>query len=181
MTLFSRLTDEELVEEVRSADQELYRYVVARYQEKLLRYATYLTGDSDSAKDAVQTAFIKAFQNLRSFDIKKKFSSWLYRIVHNEAMNAIKKHHQAIGLDTDQWHLLPSHHDIEAEYSRKELQTYIRKTLNKLPVEYKAPITLFFLENRSYEEISDILRLPVGTVGTRINRGKARIKQLMES
>ena len=84
-------TDEELVEIVRSEDKELYSELVYRYEDKLVRYANYLIGDEHKAADAVQEAFIKAFINIKSFDLKKKFSSWIYRIVHNESINLVKK------------------------------------------------------------------------------------------
>ena len=88
----NKLSDEELVELVRTKDQELYAHIVNRYQNQLLRYSTYLIGDSDKAQDAVQTTFIKAFQNLQSFNTNKKFSSWIYRICHNESINLAKKY-----------------------------------------------------------------------------------------
>ena len=72
---------------VRTKDQELYGEVVRRYQDKLLRYADYLMQNESRAADVTQNAFIKAFINLNSFDTGKKFSSWIYRITHNEAIN----------------------------------------------------------------------------------------------
>lgn len=179
MKQITSLSDEEVVELVRSKDQELYVHLVNRYQEKLLRYAVYLIGDEQMAQDAVQTALIKAFQNLQGFNTDKKFSSWLYRIAHNEAINTVKKNHREKNLQTEIWQTIKSSQDVESEYDRKEMQVYIKKSLDKLPNSYKAPLTLFYLEERSYEDISDILRLPIGTVGTRINRGKKILKNIM--
>lgn len=181
MTDIRALSDEKLVDAVRSQDQELYREVVIRYQQKLLRYATYLVADAHKAEDVVQLSFIKAFQNLNGFDTKKKFSSWIYRIVHNESLNAIKKNQTEVNLEADHWHAIESNVDIEAEYDHKEMKEWVKKSLNKLPPGYKAPLTLYYLEDRSYEEISDILRMPIGTVGTRINRGKNILKTVMKN
>jgi RNA polymerase sigma-70 factor (ECF subfamily) len=180
MTDIRAFSDEKLVEAVRSQDQELYREVVMRYQKKLLRYATYLVGDTHKAEDVVQVGFIKAFQNLQGFDTSKKFSSWIYRIIHNESLNAIKKNQAEINLEEGHWQVIESSVDIEAEYDKKEVSELIKKSLNKLPSDYKAPLTLYYLEDRSYEEISDILRMPIGTVGTRINRGKAMLKNTIK-
>ena len=85
------LSDEELVMVIREQDQEQYAEIVNRYQDRLLRYALRLTNDRELAQDAVQKAFIKAFVNLHSFDTERKFSSWIYRIVHNESMNVLRK------------------------------------------------------------------------------------------
>lgn len=168
------LRDEELVELVRSSDQELYHEVVGRYQDKLMRYATSLIRDEDKAADIVQGAFIKAFVNLKGFNIKKKFSSWIYRIVHNEAINYLKKHAKEISLDKNQWieEMVGNEVNLEEEYDKKELREMLNSSLNELPLKYREPLMLYYLEEKTYEEISDVLRMPVGTVGTRINRGK---------
>jgi RNA polymerase sigma-70 factor (ECF subfamily) len=92
MESYENFSDEELVEQIRKSDRELYAIIIKRYQEKLLRYANNLIKDESRASDAVQESFIKAFINLNSFNTKKKFSSWIYRIVHNETLNIIKKY-----------------------------------------------------------------------------------------
>jgi len=98
MTTYENLSDEGLVGLVRSKDQELYAVLMRRYQAKLLRYANYLVRNNQRAEDVVQEAFIKAFVNLQGFNTKKKFSSWIYRIVHNEAINQLKKYSKEVRL-----------------------------------------------------------------------------------
>ncbi|MFC1626704.1 RNA polymerase sigma factor [Patescibacteria group bacterium] len=177
-----RLSDEELVELVRSKDQELYREIVLRYQDKLLRYATYLLHDEQRAADAVQQSLIKAYINLNGFDKKKKFSSWIYRIVHNESINCIKKKKREISLDANSWvkETIQSNEDIMTDLSVKDGQIALQKCIDTLPIRYKGPLSLYFFEEKSYEEISDILKIPIGTVGTRINRGKKILKQIIQ-
>lgn len=174
MKSVNKLTDEELVRLVRSQDQELYRELVRRYQNKLMRYATYLIRDQNQAADAVQEAFIKAFVNLKSFNVKKKFSSWIYRIVHNETINQAKKHRPEISLDGNHWiqETVSNSVNLEADFEKQEIKQMIHSCLNRLPLKYRSPLTLYYLEDQSYQEISDVLRMPVGTVGTRINRAK---------
>lgn len=176
------ITDEKLIELVRSQDQELYSEIVTRYQEKLLRYANYLIQERDKSQDVVQEAFIKAFINLQGFNTKKKFSSWIYRITHNEAINHIKKHQKEITLDVSNW--LKDKKDksnIEEDFQRKELQKVIASSLKEMPIIYREPLVLFFLEEKSYNEISDILRIPIGTLSTRINRAKKYLKKIYEA
>ena len=169
-------SDEMVVKNVCSSDQELYSVLVARYQEKLLRYVTYLIHDEQKAKDVVQEAFIKAFINLKGFDTSKKFSSWIYRIAHNEAMNVVKKYQKEVRLPED--FEIESEDDTEAEFAQQEMGEQVRAYLSELPVIYAESLMLRYLEDKSYDEISYILRIPVGTVGTRINRAKKIMKQI---
>jgi len=171
---YSTFSDEQLVEEVRSKDQELYTHIVDRYQIKIMRYVNYLIHDEHKAADVVQETFIKAFINLNGFDTKKKFSSWIYRIAHNETMNSAKKYHRESPFSPD--FDLPSSEDIEGEFTKKEIINKTQDCLTQMPIMYSEPLALYYLENKSYDEISDILRLPIGTVGTRINRAKGLMK-----
>ncbi|OIP66544.1 MAG: hypothetical protein COV32_02485 [Candidatus Yonathbacteria bacterium CG10_big_fil_rev_8_21_14_0_10_43_136] len=174
-----KLSDEEIVEVVRSRDQELYAVIIDRYQNKLLRYAKNLLKDDSKAVDVVQEAFIKAFINLQSFDVRMKFSSWIYRIAHNEAMNVIAKYKYELpipeGVDFE------SEEDLVETFSKEETREKVNKCLLQMPMLYSEPLSLFFLEDKSYEEISDILRIPIGTVGTRINRAKILMKKLCQT
>ena len=177
MNDLSKLTDERVVEVVRK-DNDSYSEIIKRYQEKLLRYATYLIKDEERAADVVQNTFIKVYINLNAFHTKKKFSSWIYRITHNEAMNMVKKYKKEVmmseGFDGD------SGVDNEKEYGEKELGQMIKTCLNEVPLKYREPLSLHYLEEKSYKEISDILRVPMGTVGTRINRGKLLMKKICQ-
>ncbi len=178
MHKLSKLTDEEVVELTRTKDKESYAEIIRRYQDKLMRYATYILRDEDKAADVVQESFIKAYVNLNGFNTKKKFSSWIYRIVHNQAINLIEKHKKELpmleNIDFD------SGVDIEKEYSKGEIVKMVKRCLGQMPVLYKEPLSLYFLEDKSYIEISDILRIPIGTVGTRINRAKVLMKKYVK-
>jgi len=178
MADFTKITDEELVAAIRSKDKELYVHIVERYQDKLMRYVRYLINDEDKAADVVQETFIKAFINLNGFDTKKKFSSWLYRIAHNEAMNTVKKYHKEVPIDPD--FDAPATDDIEGEFDKKEIVQKAHNCLNQMPIMYSEPLALYYLDEKSYEEISDILRIPIGTVGTRINRAKIIMKKICQ-
>ncbi len=174
----NKLSDETIVSRVQAHDQELYAVLVERYQHALLRYAQSLIHDEHKAADVVQEAFIKAFVNLQGFDTKKKFSSWIYRIVHNEAMNSIRKHKKEILLPDD--FDFASTEDIEANFEQRELIVAVQECLDKLPLMYAEPLVLRYMEEKTYEEIGDILRLPIGTVATRIKRAKILMKHVCQ-
>jgi RNA polymerase sigma-70 factor (ECF subfamily) len=180
MSNSENLSDEQLVEIVRTKDQELYADLVERYQDKLLRYATKLIRDEHKAVDAVQEAFIKAFINLNGFNTNKKFSSWIYRIVHNEAINHVKKNSKEISLENNEWvqNIIKAENELGVQIDRQETVKLLQEYLAELSLKYRLPLVLFYLHDKSYEEISDVLRMPVGTVGTRINRGKKILKAL---
>jgi len=174
----SKLTDEKLVQLICKKDKELYAHIIKRYQDKLMRYANYLIGDQDVASDIVQEAFIKAYKNLNGFDTRKKFSSWIYRITHNESINLINKQKKTVSIykDVD----FDSGINVEEDFVKKELKSHTHNCLNKMPVIYREPLSLYYLEDKSYEEISDILRIPMGTVGTRVGRGKILMKKICQ-
>jgi RNA polymerase sigma-70 factor (ECF subfamily) len=178
MTDTSKLSDEKLIEVVRSKDNESYAEVIRRYQAKLLRYATYIVGNDEAGADIVQDSFIKSFQNLNGFDTKKKFSSWIYRIVHNEAINYLKKQSKTRELNPEIEY--DSGVNLEEEFIKNEIINHAQNCLEEMDLKYKTPLSLFYLEEKSYEEISDILRIPVSTVGTRINRAKLIMKKICQ-
>ena len=176
MSNILKLSDELLIKHVREKNKEAFAEIIKRYQDKLLRYASYLVNDEDKAADIVQEAFIKSYINLNGYDIKRKFSSWIYRITHNEAMNYLNKHKKEFPLLENNGE--DSGIDLEDDLVKKELQAHAHYCLKQIDIIYKEPLSLYFIEGKSYDEIAEILRIPIGTVGTRINRAKALMKKI---
>lgn len=179
-------TDEQLALESLK-DQNKFAILVERYEQKLLRYIKRITGQfNDQAEDILQEAFIKIYRNLNSFDPSLKFSSWAYRITHNEAINHIRKikGKETLAIETDDTetanliNILESDTNVEEEATQKELAAKIRTIIYKLPKKYRDVIILYYLEDKDYEEISDILKKPKATIGTLLSRAKAKFKQL---
>jgi len=175
----NNIADEQLVELIRAGQVELYAQIIKRYQAKLIRYVEYLIGDTALSNDAVQESLTKAYINLHGFNTKKKFSSWLYRIAHNEAMNVIKKYrlHQNLSQIAT---LADDQTDVEEAFIKKETVQQAKVCLRQIPLLYREPLSLFYLEEKSYQEISDILQVPIGTVGTRINRAKVIARRICQ-
>lgn len=180
MTLKS-LSDEEIVVLVRTKDQELYSELVERYQNKIIKYSAYIVGNKEHARDIAQETFLKAFMNLWGFNPKLKFSSWIYRIAHNESINYIKKHRKEFPTDPESISMIDieSNEDPFRNLEKKESREIVEECLPKLPVKYREPIALYYLDDKSYEEISDVLRIPTSTVGVRIMRGKKILKSIL--
>ncbi|MCK9641765.1 MAG: RNA polymerase sigma factor [Prolixibacteraceae bacterium] len=168
------LSDSQIVSLVLKGDKEMYATLVERYEAKLLRYAMYLLKDHDIASDAVQDTFIKAYINLFSFHLNKSFSSWIYRILHNEAMNLIKRNKRTstfteMDMDGDEVFVKFSTDKI---MDKNLLKASVRKCMSNIDIKYQEVLALYFFDNLKYDEISDILHVPSSTVGVRIKRAK---------
>jgi RNA polymerase sigma-70 factor (ECF subfamily) len=175
-------TDEEIVLLIKKGDLELFGELVKRYEAKMKRYAhKFLFGRNDT-DDLVQDVFIKAYVNLQSFDDERKFSPWIYRIAHNTYVNALKKKltDKVFSIDFDTFLPHPKATETADGASEKEFTREILEThLNSLSPKYLEPMILYFYEDMDYKMISEILSIPVSTVGVRIKRGKEKLKEIL--
>lgn len=176
------LNDEDLVVFIRERDKEVYSFIIDRYQNKIWRYINRLINNPDESDDLTQQAFVNAYINLYGFNKKRKFSSWIYRIAHNLAVNYLKKKKASISLDQNKFiaNTLFSEDDILKNFLKNEKIKEISVLINNLPEKFKTPLILKFLEEKSYQEISDILRIPKNTVGTNISKAKKVLKKELE-
>ena len=182
MKIYNNTTDAEIIEYTRNQNKEYYGYIVDRYESKLLAYVKRLTYNSPEAEDLVQQALVNAYINLNSFEIDNKFSSWIYRIAHNLAINWLKKKKAHISLDQDEVtaNKIRDKIDIEKEIINKETGKSIMEAINNLPDKHKKPFILKYFEEKSYEEISYILKISKNTVGTFISRAKKFLQKELE-
>lgn len=173
---FDQLSDEQLACYLQDNNGEGVEELITRYEKPLLRYARRLIGDEDAAEDAIQNTFISAYQNINSYDPKRKFSPWIYRIAHNKAINEARSKKPQVGLE--EISELPDHHtgDISEKLDLASLRNRLNQSIGILPNKYKEVIILRFFEEKTYEEVSEILKIPVSTVGVRIKRGLERLK-----
>ncbi len=176
------LTDEQLAILVQQGDKEKFGLLVDRYQQKLLRYGKRFLYEHNNVDDIVQDTFIRAYQNIQSFDASQKFSPWIYRIAHNMFINAIKKHSRNplyfFDLDTIMPHIVYEDTAI-TEREHAELKKVVDKGLSLLGQNYREIIVLYYYEELGYKEIADILHIPVGTVGIRLQRAKQQLRKLL--
>ena len=173
-------TDPEIIRQVLNGEQSVFAVLMAKYEPAFLRYAQQFTKDADDAADVVQEAFIKIYRNLTANDPKRPFSSWAYRIVKNEALNWLRSRKRITFGEAAEYVLnrVFAQSTPELEYVAVETHDQLSAALECLPVTYRKPLELHALEERSYKEISAQLNLPIGTVGTRINRAKSLLKRM---
>ncbi len=173
-------TDEQIVAKVQKGDSESFAELVARYEDKLLRYGRKFMRDED-AVDIVQEVFIKAYENIQSFDASRRFSPWIYRIAHNEFVNAIKKESRGPvwGIDIDEvFPHLAAPESAEDRALARDSREMLERYLRELDPKYREPLVLYYFEEMSYKDIADVLRIPISTVGVRIARGKTALKKM---
>lgn len=167
-------------------DQDHFLCLMKRYESRLLRYILRISNSHpDEAEDILQEVFIKVYLNLHSFDQSLKFSSWIYRITHNEVISNYRKNKarpQTIILDINSNILenIASNLDTQREVDLKYLADNIEQILNQLDKKYREVLVLRFLEEKDYREISDILKKPAGTVATLLNRAKKKFKEELD-
>jgi len=176
-------TDEDITRQVQNGDKEAFGELVVRYEAKMIRYGRKFLFGYEDTEDAVQEVFIKTYRNIQSFDATKKFSSWIYRIAHNEFINTIKKKGKEPLPFFDADTLFP--HPVSPEKSDR--QTHLREAkemveacLGKLPPKYREILVLYYLEELSYKEIADVLRVPTATVGVRLKRGRETLQSICQ-
>ncbi len=174
------ISDEELVKRVQRGEKEQFTVLFDRYEAKMLRYGRRFLFNYTDIEDAVQEVFIKTYQNIRSFNPKWSFSTWIYRIAHNTFINVIRKKGREpiafLDFDTFLQFAVPetiSRSDIETLAEKQEL---VSENLATLDPKYREPIILYYFEQKSYQEIADILRIPVATVGVRLKRARELLK-----
>ena len=180
-----QFTDQDLVTET-IKNKQAFTAIVHRYEAPLLRYIFRLgCKDSAAAQDLLQEIFVKTFVHLNDYDHSLQFSSWIYRIAHNEIVSYFRKERirPSVLTKSENYFLFENIVD-DAAFIEQKNQGYtaseIAKAVGQLEPKYRDVIILKFFEEKSYEEISDIMQIPQGTVSTLINRAKKKIKIYLE-
>lgn len=174
------------IRQIRNGDQSAFAEIVEIYKDKVFQLCYRMLGNRHEAEDISQEAFIRAYVNIHSYDINKKFSTWLYRIATNLSIDRIRKKKPDYYLDAEIAGAegLTMYSQVAAdvklpedEVESLELKELIQAEILKLPDKYRSVIVLKYIEEFSLKEIGEILELPVGTVKTRIHRGREALRR----
>lgn len=167
--------------------QDYFKYIILRYENKFQQYIFRKTKVSkEDSEDLLQDIFIKIYLNLRDFDTSLKFSSWGYRIAHNEIISWYRKKKIRPQINFEDYeednfiNLFREETDIEKQWENSAIKNHIKEAIEKLDEKYKDVIVLRFLEEKDYTEIGDILQIPTGTVSTLISRGKKELQKHLQ-
>lgn len=176
------LTDSQVAQRV-ATDINAYKYLIDRYESKLLRYIQrILYIPKEDAEDILQEVFLKAYRNINGYDPKYKFSNWIYRIAHNEAVSFLRKKKIVTESNEDEeiFDTIPSDINIEDEFVNELKRKEVKELLSKLDTKYREVLILRFFEEMEYNEIAEVLHISSGTVASLISRGKEKFKMLVQ-
>lgn len=166
-----------LISRARGGDREAFGALVEQYRDNVYRLAYRMCGNAYDADEAAQEAFVAAWRALPNFRGDAKFSTWLYRLTTNAAIDVMRreKRHQTVG-DGEMMELADDADSPQETVERTEQQEAVQKALATLSEEYREVLLLRYMEELDYAEIAEVLQLPSGTVKSRINRAKAALK-----
>ncbi len=180
----SSLSDEAVVQEIINGDKERFGELIDHYEAKLTRYVRRFTLISDDVEDIVQTVFIKAYTHLQSFDSSRSFTSWIYRIAHNESVTYLRKrsNEKVSFIDFDTFFPHPfAQEESDTKAHRREIQELLDASLAELSPKYREVLVLYYYDELSYQEIAEVLRIPTSTVGVRMLRGKEALEKVIRT
>lgn len=180
--MIKQMSDEKLAS-LSFNDEKYFEEIVERYTDKIRKYIARIIGNWQESEDITQEVFIKAYTNIASFDPKMKFSSWVYRIAHNESVNFIKKHYKTQNVEYSDEIKNKFIEDNEAlvKILEKENKDLVKNGLYQLKENDREILELYYFEEKSYIEISDILEISINSVGPKIKRAKNKLEKIIKS
>lgn len=183
------IADEELMRQVSDGGIDAFDIIVARYRDRLLNFVFRFLGDRETAEDIVQETFLRVYKNRKEYKVLASFSTWIFTIAGNLAKSELgrRKRWRFTSIDWDDQNErrveLPDESWQPDELAETSIANdLIQRAIDSLPVKYRQVVILRDVEGMSYQEISKIVKVPVGTVKSRVNRGRlklqARLKRL---
>lgn len=189
---YSKLDDKELAARACEGRDRAFRELLARYERPVFSLVFRMVRDRETAEDVAQEAFIKAFNAIGTYNPQYKFSSWIFKVANNLAIDRLRKRE----LETVSIHGSPHAHSDDEEdrtsitltssgetpeeyVENRELGGQIDEAIGTLRPEYRTAVLLRHVEGHSYEEVAQIMDVPLGTVKTYIHRGRAELKELL--
>jgi RNA polymerase sigma-70 factor (ECF subfamily) len=175
------MEDTELIYQVLRGNMNAFTFLVTRYQKLVLHIAGRLIQQQEEVEDTCQEVFIKVYQNLGKYRNECKLSTWIATIAYNTSINHLRKNKKLMEVDSDDQAALRHLTDYKSDdYERDDLHRYIHQQIALLPVHYRTVLTLYHLEEFSYEEVGQITGMPEGTVKNYLFRAKALLKEKLK-
>ncbi len=172
--------DELLMVAFCEGDEEAFVLLVNRYKDRIVNYIYKYTKDIERSEEIAQEVFIRVFRSRGRYSVKAKFSTFIYRIAMNLAFNEIRdRSRRKTDVAEDFPTLTREKDNPEMIYTKDETERLVIEGINSLPPRYREVVMLCDLENLSYKEVSKILKISVGTVQSRLSRGRIKLKQIL--
>jgi RNA polymerase sigma-70 factor (ECF subfamily) len=175
------LSDQEIIDSVKKGNTSDYSIIINRYKNKAFSMLRRMLKDEFDAEEILQDCFLKAYNSLRSFKGESKFSTWFYRIVYNSALTKLSSQKRKIESEMTS---VEEHFDLVSSYNsdeieKKDIKDLIQETINKLPERYSTIITLFYLNEMSIEEISEVMQISISNVKVMLHRSRNALRDLI--
>jgi len=175
------MNDVELISQVLSGNMNAFTFLVSRYQKLVVHITGRLIQRQDELEDVCQEVFLKVYQNIGKYRNECKLSTWIATIAYNSSINYLRKYEKGDMVSSEDLLSMPVISDSKAmDFERMDLHQYIRNQIELLPVQYRTVLTLFHLEEFSYQEIEQITGMPEGTVKSYLFRAKALLKEKLK-
>jgi RNA polymerase sigma-70 factor (ECF subfamily) len=181
------LTDEELIAAFQNDNAAAFDEIVRRYRDPLFNFVVRLLGDSFFSEDVVQETFVRVYRNKHRYHQVAKFSTWIYTIASNLAKTELRRRKvrnffsiSSKGNDERDYDIVDQDTDVERSVDGLMKSEMILKEIEKLPFHFKEAVILRDVQDLSYDEISQILKVPLGTVKSRVNRGRTRLQEVLK-
>ena len=176
-------SDNQILDIVRSGNSRAYAVLVDRHKDRAMTLAVRLLGTKEEAEEMVQDAFLKAYKSLDQFRGDAKFSTWLYRILYNLCMTRVTRrkgkmdHFDAEDDIARAATVGDDEVSIQERMEHEELRDLVTSEIENLPGKLKTVIILFYVQEMSYEEMSTVMNMPLGSVKTYLHRGRNLLRQ----
>jgi RNA polymerase sigma-70 factor (ECF subfamily) len=180
------VSDSEIIQRVRGGAKHHFALLVDRYKDKAMTLAVRMLKNREDAEEAVQDAFVRAYNALEKFQGNARFGTWLYRIVYNVCLTRLgKKKDEFDRVDYDDEreydHTATFSPLMEMDFEAVDMISYIKKTIETLPTKYGTILTLFYVQDLTHEEICEVTQLPLGTVKVHLFRARALLQEQLHS
>jgi RNA polymerase sigma-70 factor (ECF subfamily) len=183
----SKPTDEDLIERFQDGDLYAFDLIVKRYKNQLMNFVYRFLGNSEEAEDLVQETFLRVYRNRRAYQKVAKFSTWIYTIAGNLAKTELRKRKRRkffsisdLGYNEKDYDISDEAYNPEKEVDSRMKEEIIHREINQLSPKFRQVILLRDVQQLSYEEISQIVKIPLGTVKSRVNRGRLKLQEKLK-
>jgi len=174
------MTDEELMGRCRQGDEAAFTTLFERHRERAMRHANGMIGDVDAAGDVVQEAFLYVFRKAPEWEPRAKFTTLLYKVVASLSVTELRRRRRRRAVEVEEGMAEDPAPGPDQAVAGSELAARLRETMGEMPELFRDALALRFFEDLSYEDIAEILEIPVGTLKSRIHNGLELLKGLFQ-
>lgn len=184
------VSDKCLISKIKCGENEAFDLLYSKYQEKICRYLKRFVITVEAIEDVSQNTFLKVYQNIQNFDEERQFSSWLYRIAHNEAVNWLKKNggdrallsiegNEEFEQDNFKYMECPNAKPDE-QFVLNERSIEVKNAMSRLSPDFQKAIELYYIEGLNYNEVALTMNKPVNTIGTLMCRARRELEKMIK-